>query len=154
MNFLIWLEHSALAHLMRQSLYPWIQIVHIVSFSITVGAIGILDLRLLGCFHDLPVIGLMKGPLRLAHASFCVVVGSGLLLFITQPSVLVFNPAFQLKLLLIVMAGMNGIGLQRVLRLVEQKRSRFRKGAAKSLALVSLLLWLSILACGRMIAYV
>jgi hypothetical protein len=163
MQFLLWLEHSALADLIRQSLYPWIQIVHIVSFSLTVGAIALLDLRLLGWFKGLPILEFTRGPIRLAHLSFCVVLLSGFLLFLTHPSVLVLNSAFQLKLLLILVVRANARLVHRRImsaaepRLAQSatpKKPQSVKISIKVLAVGSLLLWLGIIACGRMIAYV
>jgi hypothetical protein len=156
MDALLSLEESALADLVRGTLYAWIQITHIASFSILVGMIALIDLRLLGYFSRLPLMELLSGPLRLAHFSFGMVMVSGCLLFTAQPTVLVNNPAFQLKLLLILAAGVNATVLhQLLLRGVKTQEQIYQhKALVRSIALISLGLWFTILACGRMIAYV
>jgi hypothetical protein len=80
MEVLVWLENSSIAQLVRQSLYPLAQIVHILSFSLLVGAIAIFDLRLLGYARRLPIYELAKSNLPLARIGFVFVLISGIFL--------------------------------------------------------------------------
>jgi hypothetical protein len=155
MDWLLWLENSELAQMVRQSFYPLIQIVHILSFSMLFGAVAIFDLGLLGYVPYLPVLNIAKSLLRLAHLSFGVVLVSGWLLFSAQPTVLVINPAFQLKLFLIALAGVNAavfhLGLLNPMKLW---KPNLIVPSARLIAILSLIIWSAIIACGRMIAYV
>jgi hypothetical protein len=155
MDLLLWLDRSGLAQLVRQSLYPFIQIVHITSFAVLVGAVAIFDLRLLGYFPKLPVFEMAKSLLPLARHSFGFVTLSGFLLFSAQPTVLAANPAFQLKLLLIIAAGVNAVTFH-VGPFRSMKRWKHHAKvptSARIIAALSLSLWIAVIACGRMIAY-
>ncbi|MDZ8110509.1 MAG: DUF6644 family protein [Nostoc sp. DedQUE12a] len=153
MDLLFWLEQSTLAQLVRVSLYPFVQIVHIISFAVLIGAIGIFDLRLLGYFPKLPIVEIAKSLLPLARHSFSLATLSGFLLFSAQPVVLVANPMFQFKLLLIVLAGVNAVTFH-VASFGSMKRQHTKvPTSARVIAVISLFLWVAIIACGRLIAY-
>ncbi|RCJ15168.1 hypothetical protein A6S26_07480 [Nostoc sp. ATCC 43529] len=155
MDLLFWLEQSTLAQLVRVSLYPFVQIVHIISFAVLIGAIGIFDLRLLGYFPKLPIVEIAKSLLPLARHSFSFATLSGFLLFSAQPVVLVANPMFQFKLLLIVLAGVNAVTFH-VASFGSMKRWEQHTKvptSARIIAVISLFLWVAIIACGRLIAY-
>ena len=80
-------------------------------------------------------------------AGFVLAAASGSLLFISAATEVAVNPAFRLKLVLILMAGVNALvfhargSLQR-----HDDIARWQAGA-------SLLIWLAVIAAGRMIAY-
>jgi hypothetical protein len=82
-------------------------------------------------------------------------VPSGLLLFITNAVALVNNPIFWLKMTLLLSAGINAW-------LFHRKTTRMRgnwqeeqglPGGMRVIALVSMLLWIAVIACGRLLAY-
>jgi hypothetical protein len=155
--WLVWLEGSAVAVAMRQWLwlYPTVEIVHIIGFVMLVGAAAMFDLRLLGLARQLPVADLAQHLLRWARLSLLLVIPSGFLMFVAHATEMAENPAFRLKLLLIVVAGLNAAGFHRgPFQLV---RNWNQNGAipatAKAAAVLSLVLWVGVIACGRMLAY-
>jgi len=155
--WLVWLETSALAVAMRQWLwlYPIVEIVHIVGFVVLVGAAVMFDLRLLGLSRHLPVTGLAWHVLPWARASLVLVIPSGLLMFTAHATEMAENPAFRVKLICLAVAGLNA-GLFH--RSVFKSSSVWNQEvaapvAAKIAAVLSLLLWLSIISCGRLLAY-
>jgi hypothetical protein len=156
MEILVWLESSLLAQLVRQSLYPLAQIVHILGFSLLVGAIAIFDLRLLGYARRLPVYELARFNLPLARLSFVVVLGSGILLFLAHPTVLIVNRAFQVKLLAIALAGINAMTFHyKSFRQMKDWDDRQQvSSSAKAIAICSLTIWTIVIVCGRLIAYI
>ena len=83
-----------------------------------------------------------------ALAAFAVAAMAGLLMLISSATEIVTNPAFQMKLGLIAIAGTNAWWFHRRGSLARHD------GVAKAQALLSLLLWISVIACGRLIAYV
>ena len=107
--WLVWLETSAVAEAMRQWLwlYPIVEIVHIVGFVVLVGAAIMFDLRLLGVSRALPVTGMERHLLRAARLSLLLVVPSGLLMFVAHATEMADNPAFRLKLVLLLAAAVN-----------------------------------------------
>jgi hypothetical protein len=154
-NWLPWLENSTLAQLVRQ-FYPYVEIVHITSFSILVGAIVILDLRLLGYSARLSVLGIERLLSPFMRAGFTSASISGFLLFSAQPSLLAANPAFRLKLLLIALACLNAAAFHRgPFRAIKQWNRNIKTPfIVKAIAILSLLIWGSAIVCGRLIAYV
>ncbi len=157
------LEGSSLAGFVRSSLwvYPAIEIVHIVGFVVLVGAAFIFDLRLLGKLGALPISEGVRHLTRWARWSLVLVVPSGLLLFMVDASTLASNPSFQLKLALMAAAGVNaGVFHFVVYRGVDPAADPAWNGAgpapvaARVIAVLSILLWCSVIATGRLIAYV
>jgi len=152
------LEASAFAALVRGStwLYPAAEILHIIGFAVLVGVAFVFDLRLLGLMRALPIMDAVRHLTRWARRSLFVVVSSGLVLFIVDATSLAGNPAFQLKLVLIAAAGINaGLFHWITFRGADAWGSSAPLPLAARLAgVVSILLWFSVIASGRMIAYV
>lgn len=148
-NSLEWLEYSAIGELARQ-FYPWLEVMHILGFSVLFGCITIFDLRMLGYYRRFSIADSVIYLLRLARMSFIVVVGSGLLLFAAQATLLAVNPAFRFKLLLLAIALLNAAIFH-----WQFSRSRQMKQLifVKAIAIISLLAWTGIVICGRFIAY-
>jgi len=148
------LQESALGHAMRSSpaLYPAVEILHIIGFVVLVGSILALDLRLLGLGRAaIPPMAQLLLPL--SRAGFVLAISMGLLLFSADASHVVKNPAFQAKALLIMAALVNIVIAHAVpWRDVGRWGDRV-PGGAKATALISILLWLSVVAAGRLIAY-
>ena len=148
------LQESALGHVMRSSpaLYPAVEILHILGFVVLVGSILALDLRVLGLGATIPIQPMAQLLLPLSRFGFMLAISMGFLLFSADAAHVVRNPAFQTKLLLIAAALVNiviaHVGPWRV-ALWRAEAS----GSAKVTALVSLLLWLSAVCAGRLIAY-
>jgi hypothetical protein len=151
------IESLPLAVAMRQELwlYPLVEIAHITGFVMLVGSIVVLDLRLLGLSRALPVSVLTRHVVPWSVAAFALIVPTGLLMFSAHASDFVSNRAFQLKLLLIVLAGINAVLFHAG---VYRSVARWDHDAAPPMsarlhASASLLLWLGVLSCGRLLAY-
>ncbi len=155
--WLVWLETSALAEAMRQWtwLYPGVEIVHIVGFVVLVGAAIMFDLRLLGVSPGLPVMGLERHLLRAARASVALVVPSGILMFTAHATEMADNPAFRLKMVLLVAALLNAALFHRApfRSVAAWNLHRPAPRTARAAAVVSLVLWVSVITCGRLLAY-
>lgn len=153
-----WLAATPLAAAMRDSpwLYPIVEIVHITGFCILVGAVAMFDLRVLGWARALPVSALGRHLLPWSLASLALVVPAGLAMFSTEPRAFLANPVFLLKLTLIAAAGINALlfhaGTYRSVAAWETGRPA--PPLARIQALLSLILWLAVICCGRMLAYV
>lgn len=151
-----WLEYSDLAVYIRQSslLFPAIEIVHIIGFIFLVGSAFLFDFRLLGIASNLSVKAVADYVLPWSRGSLIVVVPSGILLFITQATALSVNEVFGLKLILIIIAISNaGIFHRFTFRSVPDWPPKKTPAAAKLAAVISLLVWTSVITCGRLIAY-
>jgi hypothetical protein len=151
------IEMSALGQAMRQWLwlYPAVEIVHLVGIALLVGSIIVLDLRLLGLSRTLPVRRLASHVLPWSAAGLALILPSGLAMFVAHATDLMGNPVFVLKICLIMAAGINAAAFH---------AGVFRGAAAwdvdatppltaRAAAALSLLLWISVIACGRLLAY-
>lgn len=152
------IERSTLAVAMRQDLwlYPAVEIIHIAGFVVLVGSVAMLDLRLLGLSPGIAVRQLARHVLPWTAGALLVIVPTGLMMFIAHAGELVANRAFQIKLLLIMTAGANAALFHMgVFRSVETwDRGTGTPAAAKLHAATSLVIWLGVISCGRLLAYV
>ena len=151
------LATTPLSQAMREGawLYPIVEIVHIAGFSVLVGSVVLFDLRVLGFARTLPVVALGKHLLRWALASVLLVVPAGLLLFTAHPVELANNPAFLLKLVLIALAGLNALAFHLLpyRSVASWDRDAPAPMLARAGAVSSILLWLGVITCGRLLAY-
>ena len=136
-------------------LYPIVEIVHILGFVVLAGSVAMFDLRLLGVSSRLPASALARHLLPWSIASLILVVPAGLLMFAAHATEFVANEAFLLKLALIALAGVNALVFHRTSfrSVAAWDTGRPAPAAARGSALVSLALWVAVIACGRLIAY-
>ena len=155
--WLVWLETSGLAVAMRQWLwlYPAVEVVHILAFVMVVGAGIYFDLRLLGLGPPIPVSALAEHLLTWARRAFPVTLASGFMMFAAHATEMAENPAFRLKLVLVLAAVLNAAAFHRwPFRAVGQWDDRARTPpGARAAAAVSLLCWTGAITCGRLLAY-
>jgi hypothetical protein len=157
-EWLLWLRNSVLAEAVRGWFwaYPFVKALHILGISLLVGSVAMFDLRLLETSHHVRVADMARHLLPWSYASFGIALLSGFLLFATDAPAIALNPAFQLKLGLIVCAAMNAIVFH--WRFYPSVR-RWNQGVktpwmVRAIAILSLLLWISVILCGCFIAYV
>lgn len=128
--------------------YPALEVVHIVGIALLFGGLLVFELRVLGVGRELPQSQLARLTLLPALAGFGLCAATGLTMFSTQAGELLANPAFRIKLFLIVLAGANAAWFH------------VRGGLAATgpmarlQCLLSLGFWLAVIICGRWIAYV
>jgi hypothetical protein len=127
--------------------YPVLEVVHILGIALLLGNLVLLELRVFGLGAGLPAAELARLSLSLAVAGFAVAAGSGLLMFASQPAELLANRAFVLKMLLLAAAGCNAAWFH--------ARGSLRRldALARMQMLLSTLVWVAVVACGRWIAY-
>jgi hypothetical protein len=151
------IEASGLGQAMRQSLwlYPIVEIVHLVGLALLFGSIVVLDLRLLGMGRGLSVRGLAAHVLPWTAASFVLIVPSGLAMFVAHASDFIGNPVFVLKMGLIFAAGINAAVFHTTVFRDNAgwDANAATPTAARVAAALSLLFWISVIACGRLLAY-
>jgi hypothetical protein len=151
------LEQSDFASAIRQSiwLYPAANVGHIVFLVLFAGAVAVMDVRLLGGLAATAPARLLARARAFAIAALAGMVLSGLILFSAEAGHLALNPVFQLKLALIG-AGVVNIVLYELM--AKREIQGLAVGAAmptraRVAGLLSLLIWVSVAACGRSIAY-
>ena len=156
--FCEWLASTSGSIALHESLfmYPLIESVHVLTLCLFVGMTMILDLRLTGlALRRVPVADVVLRLQPLMLAGFVVMVASGVLLFYAIPVRSYQNIFFRVKVVFLIMAGLNALAFHRgIFRSVGHwgnatqppKRARFAGTA-------SLVLWAGVIVTGRMIAY-
>jgi hypothetical protein len=127
--------------------YPMLEVVHIFGIGLLLGNLTLLELRVFGWGAALPVQPLARLSLTLVALGFSLAAASGLLMFATQAGELLANRAFTAKMLLLMLAACNAgwfHGRQSLERLDTM---------ARALMVVSSVIWLLVLTCGRWIGY-
>ena len=151
------IEQSALGVALRDSpgYFTFAGVAHLLGVAILVGGIVVLDLRLLGLSREISVRHLARHVLPWAAAGFVLIVPSGLLMFIAFAGELIASPIFTLKMCLVLAALANaGVLHAGVMRTAAQWDVGVRPPlAARAAAAASLAFWLSVVVCGRLLAF-
>ena len=127
--------------------YPVLEIGHILGIARLWGNLVLLELRVFGLGKNLPVADLARLSLGLAALGFSLAALSGVLMFGTRPAELLSNRAFTLKMVLLFTAACNA-GLFHARQSLEKLDF-----TARALMVVSTLIWVAVVTCGRWIAY-
>ena len=156
-QFLIALEQSGLALAIRQSTwaYPAANVGHIVALTLFAGSVAIMDMRLLGAFAAAPPAAVVRPARRMAMLGLALMALTGFMLFAAEASHVATNPVFQVK------AGLIGLGILNALviagpalaKIADMPAGAALPARARLAAVASLLIWVSVAACGRLIAY-
>ena len=132
--------------------FPFIESIHVVAITLVVGSIVMVDLRLLGVTGlRYPASRTTRELIPWTWGAFCVAVVTGIGMFVTRAPVYMENPAFQVKLVLLLLACANMALFQfRTFRNVASWDSAtVTPIAARTAGAASLLLWAGILLAGR-----
>jgi hypothetical protein len=157
-TFCQWLENAPLGTAVRESgwLFPTIETFHLFGIISLVASTSILDLRLLNfALRGESVSKLAAKCLAWAWGGFAVQVVTGFLLFSSEATKMYGSRVFQIKMLLILLAGVNALAFH---VLAYRKVAKWENApgtplAAKFAGCVSILLWFGIVAAGRWISY-
>ena len=132
--------------------WPIAEIIHFTGLCLLIGAVGVFDLRMLGLIKGMKLSALHR-LVPFGVAGFGLSAASGFAFVVTSPDQYLYNPAFQIKMVLLAIAGLNMAGFylttSRGLRDLEEDAHPPR--AARIFAAVSLTAWFGVIACGRVI---
>ena len=153
-----WLTHTGIATTIHENeaLFPWIESLHVLAITLVIGSIAIVDLRLLGLASlDRAVQRVTADVLPCTWAAFAVALLSGAALFSSNAVNYAHNTAFQGKMVLLLLAGINmgifHIGAGR--RIGDWAARAPTPPAAKVAAACSLILWVGVVGFGRWIGF-
>jgi hypothetical protein len=154
-----WLESTPIAQAIAEgeSLFPWIECIHVLAITVVVGSIAIVDLRLIGfASRDRSISRITKDVLPCTWIAFVIAAASGALLFISKAYTYGHNFFFLGKMVLLVLAGVNMAVFH---LLVSRDIDRWgltphtTPMPAKIAGLCSLFLWITVVAFGRWIGF-
>ena len=149
---------SGIAMWMRGSLkaMPLIEATHVLAIATVFGTIFIVDLRLLGIAGtNRPYSVVAREMLGKTWAAFIVAVITGALLVAPNAITYYGNTAFRLKMLALLVAGLNMVIFQILTArsMPSWDNSPRTPGAARTAALISLIVWTAIIFLGRWIGF-
>lgn len=151
------LQNAALPSALRVSYlaYPLVNATHIMGLALLFGAIVPLDLRLLGFWPAVPLRALAGVLLPVALAGFIIAIGAGAVLFTVSAVKYAGLGVFWLKLALIGAAVANAAMLHRSAAWQTATGAADTPLPARLMAgaFVSIVLWVGVILCGRLIAY-
>lgn len=136
-------------------LWPVLEITHFVGLSLLMGGLIVMDLRMAGHFRGFDPQASHK-LLPLVFIGFGLNLVTGILFFYGDPMRYSINIGFQIKMILVVIAGLNALLYYwKVRPLMETWNAATAPPAiAKCVAYTSLTVWTGVLLCGRLIPYV
>ena len=134
--------------------WPAAESAHFVGLTLLLGSIGAWDLRLLGMLKEVPVAAFHR-LVPFAVLGFGLNITTGFLFLMTDPDQYIYNPAFHLKMLCVLLAGFNVVFFylaffRRIVRLGPGDQA---PRLARLSGAISLVLWITVIVCGRMITF-
>ena len=155
MAFLEWLQGTWVGTTVATSLwgYPLFETMHTIGMALLIGSLGLINLRVLGYKAELPILG-TRDLLPLAWLGFTINAFSGTALFVSDAVYFFSSYTFRIKMVLIVLAGINAALLSsRIFREAPADAAVMPSPGAKAIAASSLVFWLGAVIAGRLIAY-
>lgn len=149
---IIWINDFDLA-------WPIFEMIHFLGMALLIGSIGLLDLRMLGFFKGLPIHKL-EVLVPVAIGAFLANFLTGIIFILANPAggpvAYLTNLALQIKLILILIAGLNALlyyvtGISKKMAAVGPNDDAPMN--AKLIAGSSLVLWIGVILFGRLIMY-
>lgn len=147
----LWLDHSALANLVRASTWAFaaLEVIHLFGLTLLLGSISVLDLRLLGGgLRDQSISEIALDVTPWTMIGLGTVTVTGVILATAEAGRLYESGPFLIKMILFALAVVFTFTFQRGLAKSEPSR-----GAAVRGGIISLLLWFGVGFAGRAIAF-
>tara|TARA_B100001173_G_scaffold221022_1_gene191348 strand:- start:38 stop:538 length:501 start_codon:yes stop_codon:yes gene_type:complete len=137
--------------------FPLLESIHVIAAAMVVGSILWVDLRLLGVAAiQYPIKTMSRESLPWAWGAFAIASVTGVGMFITRAASHVLNPAFQSKIILLMLAGLNMAYFHFKLY---KNAEHYESTTASSIQLkivgsLSLFLWAGVMLAGRWIGHI
>jgi hypothetical protein len=157
-NFLQWLANTPFSITMRESIWaePIVETIHVLTLTLFLGFAVLLDMRLLGvAMRRRPVSAVLARLNPWLFGGFAVMIASGVLLFVGDPVAFYTTTFFKIKMIMLFLAGLNVLIFNATIgrKTAEWDLNPTTPRGAKMAAVISLVLWVLIVAAGRGIAY-
>jgi hypothetical protein len=134
--------------------WPVVESLHFIGLSLLLGTVGLFDLRLLGFGKSISLVALHK-LVPFGVLGFFLNVITGIMFITTFPDQYVYNPAVQSKLMFMAAAGVNMLLFYQLSyrQISSDNPGTLELNKARVFALVSLVCWLGVITCGRLITF-
>jgi len=152
-----WLDRSAIGTDIRESLlFPFIEGIHVLALSLSIGLVVITDLRLMGVvMRNRPASEIWSQFFPWMMSGFGVMFLTGALLFWSHALSAYNSAAFRVKVLLLILSGLNAAVYHfTIYRKMDQWDTCQPPPVQARLAgWTSLILWAGVITMGRIMAY-
>jgi magnesium-transporting ATPase (P-type) len=158
-HFCDWLSRTGISVAFQSANWfvPLVQTVHIIAIAILLTTVYVISFRLIGITRGAqPLASLAARSAPWIWTALCVLLGSGILLTVTEPARELLNWVFRVKMLMVLM-------LAAILWIVQSRMrgnpqywtaSPVRRRAARAIGIVFIIVGAGIVTAGRWIAYV
>jgi hypothetical protein len=149
-----WIKDLPVGAAVRQSrwLFALGETLHFIGLSLMVGGLLIVDLRLLGYIRGIPMRAALAF-LPFVIVGFLINLATGIEFFMTDPFMYWPNPAFKLKMFMVLLGGINAL----VFTVMEHRhvlvlgKDEHTSPFVKVTAGASLAIWLCVILLGRLL---
>ena len=156
-QFSLWLSNTSASRFVQseQWIIPTLQSVHVLAIGILLSISGLINLRVfVRAMADVSVADTVKSCAPWIWGALLVLACSGAILIIGEPVRELLNPAFQLKMgLLVVAIAVTACAQKRLAHVPHSHGSAVGSAGLRVVVLSTFLIWLPIAAAGRLIAY-
>lgn len=134
--------------------WPILESVHFIALCFLIGALLVMDLRLIG-FQNVIPLKAVHSLMPVAIVSFCFSLLTGLAFLFGDPMLYFINPAFWTKMAFVVLAGLNFLLYYTKVEpvLVSVGPGAPTPPLAKAVGIASLVFWFGVLSYGRLLPY-
>lgn len=150
---LTWMKGSALAGAIIDNIwvFPTLETLHFIGLILLMGALLVVDLRFIGFASRIPLNAVLS-LIPISLIGFVINLITGILFLFSDPQHYYESLAFRLKMLAVLLAGLNAIWFKLSLHLDDSGTGNPRT-MVRIIAALSLLLWTSVIVFGRLIPY-
>ena len=153
-----WLQDLSWATDLRESewMFPIVEGTHVIALALSVGTLMVMDLRLAGWLMRRERVSEVSNQLMpYSLTGFTIMFVTGILLFCSQALKAYGSVWFQVKLAMLLLAGINALVFELTLRRTvtewdTQQSPPFRASLA---GIMGMILWTGVIAAGRTMAY-
>jgi hypothetical protein len=146
-----WIHHLVLDYAWT---FPTLEALHFLGLCLLMGTLLIMDLRLIGFERIIPL-SAVHSLMPVAIIGFALNLVTGVGFLFSDPGMYFLNGAFQLKLALIMLAGLNFLLYYVKVEplLANESSMAAMPSVAKAIGAASLVLWFGVLILGRLLPY-
>lgn len=153
-NVLTWMENSALARMILDTAwaFPTLETLHFFGLILLIGSIFVVDLRFLGLASGVPLQAVMRF-IPIAAIGFGINLLTGIGFLFADPFRYYPNLSFRLKMLLVLLAGLNAIWFKYAVHGKVGSGVAVPTMSVRTIAGLSIVLWTGVIVFGRLIPY-
>jgi hypothetical protein len=153
-GILTWMDNSALSRMILEAAwaFPALETLHFFGLILLIGSIYVVDLRFLGLAKEVPLQAVMRF-VPVAAAGFAINLITGIGFLFADPFRYYPNLSFRLKMLLVLLAGLNALWFKYAVHAGLARGDRDPDAIARLIAAISIILWSAVIVLGRLIPY-